>query len=89
MLARVLLRILGTGTSTTSLEVSEMPFHVVIAGGGVAGLETALALRALAEDLVSVEVIAPETEFTYRALAVAEPFHSDQVQRFPLRALVQ
>ena len=88
MLARVLLRILGTGTSTTSLEVSEMPFHVVIAGGGVAGLETALALRALAEDLVSVEVIAPETEFTYRALAVAEPFHSDQVQRFPLRALV-
>ena len=51
-----------------------MPFRVVAAGAGVAGLELALALRALAEDLVSVELIAPEREFTYRPLAVAEPF---------------
>ena len=48
--------------------------HVVVAGAGVAGLETALALQALAEGLVSVELEAPETEFTYRPLAVAEPF---------------
>ena len=41
-----------------------MAFRVVIAGAGVAALETALALRALAEDLVSVELIAPEEEFT-------------------------
>ena len=89
MPGHMLWRILGTRMSTTSLEVSEMPFHVVIAGGGVAGLETALALRALAEDLVSVEVIAPETEFTYRALAVAEPFRSNEVRRFPLPDLVE
>ena len=51
-----------------------MAFRVVIAGAGVAALEDALALRALAEDSVSVELVAPEEEFTYRPLAVAEPF---------------
>src|SRR5262249_2229698 len=66
----------------------DMPFHVVIAGGGVAALETSLALRALAEDLVRVELIAPETEFTYRPLAVAEPFRTGEVRRFPLQPLV-
>jgi sulfide:quinone oxidoreductase len=64
------------------------PFHVVVAGAGVAALETALALRALAADLVDVELIAPETEFTYRPLAVAEPFQADEVRRFPLEPLV-
>ena len=47
--------------------------RVVIAGGGVAALEAALALRALAEDRVSVELLAPETQFWYRPLAVTEP----------------
>src|SRR6476469_4463187 len=48
--------------------------RVLIAGGGVAALEAALALRALAENRVTVELVAPKTEFTYRPLAVAEPF---------------
>ena len=65
-----------------------MPFRVVIAGAGVAALETALALRVLAEDLVSVELVAPEQEFTYRPLAVAEPFRVGEVRRFPLSPLV-
>jgi sulfide:quinone oxidoreductase len=65
-----------------------MPFRVLIAGAGVAALETALALRALAEDLVSVELVAPEQEFTYRPLAVAEPFRVGEVRRFPLARLV-
>ena len=65
-----------------------MPFHVVIAGAGVAGLEAALGLRELAGDLVSVELIAPEAEFTYRPLAVAEPFRVGEVRRFPLPDLV-
>lgn len=65
-----------------------MPFRVVIAGAGVAALETALALRVLAEDLVSVELVAPEQEFTYRPLAVAEPFRVGEVRRFPLSRLV-
>jgi sulfide:quinone oxidoreductase len=65
-----------------------MSFRVVIAGGGVAALETALALRASAEDYVSVELVAPESEFTYRPLAVAEPFRVGEVRRFPLARLV-
>ena len=40
--------------------------HVVVAGAGVAGLETALALQAIAPEQVSVELIAPEDEFVYQ-----------------------
>jgi sulfide:quinone oxidoreductase len=65
-----------------------MPMRVVVAGAGVAGLETALALRAAAQGLVSVEVVAPERDFTYRPLAVAEPFRVGEVRRFPLERLV-
>ena len=36
--------------------------HVVILGAGVAGLEAALALRDLAKDAVSVEVVSHESE---------------------------
>lgn len=62
---------------------------MLVAGAGVAALEAALALRALAEDRVAVELLAPETEFTYRPLAVAEPFRVGEVRRFPLRVLAE
>lgn len=61
--------------------------HVLIAGGGVAALEAALALRALAEDRVSVELLAPEPHFWYRPLAVAEPFAVGEVRHFELSKL--
>jgi sulfide:quinone oxidoreductase len=61
--------------------------NVLIAGGGVAALEAALALRE--EDRVSVELIAPDSEFTYRPLAVAEPFRVADVRSFPLKVLVE
>lgn len=48
--------------------------RVVIAGGGVAGLEAALALREHAGPRLDVELIAPEDRFVYRPLAVLEPF---------------
>jgi sulfide:quinone oxidoreductase len=70
------------------LSAASTPLKVVVAGAGIAGLELALALQALAEDLVSVELVAPETEFVYRPLAVAEPFRTDEVRRFPLAPLV-
>jgi sulfide:quinone oxidoreductase len=76
------------GATIEPLNDSREPFHVVVAGAGVAALETALALRALASELVSVELVAPETEFIYRPLAVAEPFRTDEVRRFPLEPLV-
>jgi len=61
--------------------------RVLIAGGGVAGLETLLALQALAQDRVRSELLAPERHFTYRPLAVTEPFGGARVQRFPLEAI--
>jgi len=62
--------------------------QVLIAGAGVAALETALALRALAGELVSVELVAPEREFAYRPLSVAEPYRYGEMRRFPLDRLV-
>jgi 2-polyprenyl-6-methoxyphenol hydroxylase-like FAD-dependent oxidoreductase len=39
------------------------PLRVVIAGGGVAGLEAALVLRDLAGERVSTTLLAPEQEY--------------------------
>lgn len=61
--------------------------HVLIAGGGVAALEAALALRALAEDHIRVEILAPDPRFWYRPLAVAEPFGLGEVRHFELSKL--
>lgn len=58
---------------------------IVIAGGGVAGLEALLALRAMAPDRVRLTLIAPDPDFTYRPLAVAEPFSLGHAHRVPLR----
>mgnify|MGYP001045217145 FL=1 len=63
--------------------------RVLIAGGGVAALEAALALHSLAADRVSVELVAPESEFVYRPLAVAEPFRVADVRTFPLGRLAE
>ena len=65
------------------------PMRVLIAGGGVAALEATLALRALAPERVGITLVAPESDFTYRPLAVAEPFRVGEVRRFPLRPLVE
>jgi sulfide:quinone oxidoreductase len=48
--------------------------RVLIAGGGVAGLETLLALNALAPALVDVTLLAPELKFMNRSMAVDQPF---------------
>jgi sulfide:quinone oxidoreductase len=58
--------------------------RVVIAGGGVAGIEALLALRDLAGDRIETAIIAPEREFVYRPLAVAGPFDLGQPPRFDL-----
>ena len=49
--------------------------RIVIAGGGVAGLEACLALRSfLGEDELHVDLLCREHRFEYRPLAVLEPF---------------
>jgi sulfide:quinone oxidoreductase len=55
---------------------------VLIAGGGVAALEALMALRELAEERVSLELVTPTPEFAYRPLAVAEPFGFADVRRY-------
>ena len=65
------------------------PSKVVIVGGGVAALEAALALEELASELVEVELVAPEQNFVYRPLLVAEPFGAGQVRTFPLHRLAE
>ena len=62
--------------------------HVVIAGGGVAALEGVLALRAVAGEAVTVEVVATEQDFVVKALSVAAPFLADEVRRYPLGELI-
>jgi sulfide:quinone oxidoreductase len=62
--------------------------RVVIAGGGVAALETALALADLAPDRTDVTVIAPNTEFVYRPMVVREPFAYGAAHRYPLAPIV-
>src|SRR3954470_6027486 len=54
--------------------------HVLIAGGGVAGLETLLALRALAGDRVAISILAPELKFVNRSMAVDQPFKPQRVR---------
>ena len=63
--------------------------RVLIAGGGVAALEAALALRRLAEDRVRIELLAPEPHFWYRPLAVAAPFELGEVTHLELDALAR
>jgi sulfide:quinone oxidoreductase len=61
-----------------------MPSNVLIAGGGPAGLEAALALHRLAGDRVATTVLAPEAEFTYRPLSVLAPFSEGGALTYPL-----
>src|SRR5215212_4762617 len=63
---------------------SRSPHRVLVAGGGVAGLEALLALHDLAGERVTLTLLAPEREFTYRPMAVAVPFGRGHMQRHDL-----
>jgi sulfide:quinone oxidoreductase len=68
----------------TTDSASSAPFEVLIAGGGVAALEGALALRDLAGGRVSVRLLAPAPDFVYRPMVVREPFAYSRAERYPL-----
>ena len=53
---------------------SPTPGHVIIVGGGVAGLEALLALQALAGDRVDLTLVSQHDWFVDRPVTVAEPF---------------
>jgi sulfide:quinone oxidoreductase len=64
--------------------MTRTPHRVVVAGGGVAGIEALLALHALAGDRVELTLVSPTPDFVYRPLAVAEPFALGHQRRTPL-----
>jgi sulfide:quinone oxidoreductase len=61
--------------------------HVVIAGAGVGGLEAAVALRGLVGHRVAITLVAPQDDFSIRALEVFEPFGVGRSRRYPLTEL--
>jgi sulfide:quinone oxidoreductase len=78
----------SNSSHATSSVSSPDKFRVIVAGAGVAGLETALALADLAPDLTDVTLIAPNAEFVYRPMVVREPFAYGAARRYPLVPIV-
>jgi len=60
---------------------------VLIVGGGVAAVETLLALRDLVGDHAGITLVAPDTSFTYRPMKVAEPFALGHVTAYDLTTI--
>ncbi len=58
--------------------------RVVVAGGGVAGLEALLALHDLAAERVELTLLEPASEFIFRPMATAEAFARGHGQRIPM-----
>ena len=52
-------------------ETPDAPLRVLVAGGGVAGLEALLALTDMAAARVDITLLSPQEDFVYRPLAVA------------------
>jgi sulfide:quinone oxidoreductase len=63
--------------------------RVLIAGGGVAALEAALALRDLAGDRLEIELCSPRGEFVYRPFAVGEPYGAASILRYDLDSVAE
>jgi sulfide:quinone oxidoreductase len=77
-----------TMSDPAAIEHRDGQVEVLIAGGGVAGLEAAFALQRFAADRVRVRVISVGSDFDYRPLSVGEPFNRSHMTRFELEPLV-
>jgi len=63
--------------------------RVLIVGGGVGGLEAAIALEDLAGPRATVELCASREDFVYRPFAVGEPYGASRVLRYNLPRLLE
>lgn len=63
--------------------------HVVIAGGGIAGLEALMAVRDLAGDRARITLVAPDPDFVYKPLIVEEPFSYQPAEQHALAPIAE
>lgn len=63
--------------------------RVLIVGGGVGGIEAALALRDMAGEAIEIVLCSPSSDFLYRPFATGEPFGAAEIRRYNLEELVQ
>src|SRR3954453_806975 len=75
------------GERLPGAQTAAMPMNVLIAGGGPAALEAALALHRLAGERVATTLLSPESHFTYRPLSVLSPFAAGEATTFPLERI--
>ena len=61
--------------------------RIVVVGGGFAGVETMLALRALAGDHVRLTLVSPDRVFAYRPAATLEAFDEGPPEHYDLREI--
>src|SRR4051794_13187035 len=66
-----------------------MATNVLIAGGGPAAIEAALRLRRVAAQRVTITLLAPESDFTYRPLSVLAPFAAGGAASYPLERIAR
>jgi sulfide:quinone oxidoreductase len=69
---------------TRTVRSSLRPLRVVVAGGGIAGVEALLALRALAGDALSLALVTPGEQLHYRPFTVLEPFSARATRHYEL-----
>ena len=64
------------------------PHRVIVAGGGVAGLEAVLALHAQAGDRVEITLLEPSHELVDRPMLVARPFAAGHATHTPIARII-
>ena len=67
--------------------VTDSRTKVLVAGGGVAGLEAILALRAIAPGRFDIELVTPQRHVTSRSLCAGPPFLRATADRVELAAI--
>ena len=70
-----------------TFDPSPVGARIVVVGGGFAGLEVSLALRALAGDHVRLTLISPDRFFAYRPAATLEAFDEGPPEHYDLREI--
>ena len=63
--------------------------RVLIAGGGIAGLEAMMAIRDHAGERANITLVAPDSDFVYKPLIVEEPFSSQPAEQHALAPIAE